>query len=218
MRRGFEVCQAVAKASKLRSMNSAQLLCPETVLFDMDGTLTRPMLDFPAIKAEMGIGSRPILEAMAEMSSAHRERAERILYRHEAHAAAESELNDNCTEVIGWLRDRKVPTALITRNSGESVSIVLERHKLSFDFVIAREHGPFKPNPWSILHICRRMSVAPANTWMVGDGQYDVEAGNAAGAQTVWLSHGRIRAFSAEPKHVVTDLSELLQLLQRIAN
>ena len=44
------------------------LILPRAVLFDMDGTLTEPMLDFPRIKAEMGIGDRPILEALAEMS------------------------------------------------------------------------------------------------------------------------------------------------------
>ena len=40
---------------------------PKAILFDMDGTLTAPMLDFPRIKAEMGIGERPILEALAEL-------------------------------------------------------------------------------------------------------------------------------------------------------
>ena len=40
---------------------------PRAVLFDMDGTLTEPMLDFPRSKAEMGIGQRPILEALAEV-------------------------------------------------------------------------------------------------------------------------------------------------------
>jgi len=49
---------------------------PRAVLFDMDGTLTRPMLDFPRIKAEMGIGTRPILEALAEMDEAARRAAE----------------------------------------------------------------------------------------------------------------------------------------------
>jgi hypothetical protein len=41
---------------------------PRALLLDMDGTITEPMLDFPRIKAEMGIGQRPILEALAELS------------------------------------------------------------------------------------------------------------------------------------------------------
>ena len=39
---------------------------PRAMLFDMDGTLTRPLLDFPRIKAEMGIGERPILDPPAK--------------------------------------------------------------------------------------------------------------------------------------------------------
>ena len=38
---------------------------PRALLFDMDGTLTEPMLDFARIKSEMGIGDQAILEAMA---------------------------------------------------------------------------------------------------------------------------------------------------------
>ena len=40
---------------------------PRALLFDMDGTITEQMLDFPAIKREMGIGDVPILETLAKM-------------------------------------------------------------------------------------------------------------------------------------------------------
>src|SRR5207244_555853 len=90
---------------------------PRAVLFDMDGTLTRPMLDFPRIKSEMGIGQRPILEALAELDAAARRAAEAVLLRHEEEAAAGSSLNEGCRDVLGWLAARNIPTALITRNS-----------------------------------------------------------------------------------------------------
>jgi len=51
---------------------------PRAILFDMDGTLTEPLLDFPRIKAEMGIGQRPILEALAEMDEQSRHIAELV--------------------------------------------------------------------------------------------------------------------------------------------
>src|SRR5689334_12399618 len=102
-------------------MDMPQNTLPRAILFDMDGTLTEPMLDFPKIKAEMGIGARPILEALAEMSPHLRAQAEAVLLRHEDHAAENSTLNPGCRELLDHLTGHSIPTALITRNSRRSV-------------------------------------------------------------------------------------------------
>lgn len=190
---------------------------PRAVLFDMDGTLTRPMLDFPRIKAEMGIGNRPILEAMSEMNAPARAAAEAILHRHENAAAAGSQLNDGCVELLDWLRERNVRTALITRNSRVSVTTVLARHGLRMDVLVSREDAPPKPDPAPLRLACGRLGVAEAEVWMVGDGQYDVEAGLAAGVRTVWISHGETRWFAAEPWLQVRTLRQLRDAFARIA-
>src|SRR3954468_19870867 len=91
---------------------------PRAILFDMDGTLTQPYLDFPQMKQEMGIPlERPILEALAEMSVEDRQRAERILHRHEEIAAAGSALNEGCHDLMRMLGELQIRSALITRNS-----------------------------------------------------------------------------------------------------
>jgi HAD superfamily hydrolase (TIGR01509 family) len=187
---------------------------PQALLFDMDGTLTRPLLDFPRIKAEMGIGARPILEALAEMSGPARLAAERILRRHEESAAAASTLNEGCAELLEWIRRRGIPTALITRNSRASVRTVLARHGLSFTALVTREDGRHKPHPDPLHLACRELKVAAVDTWMIGDGRYDVEAGLAAGAKTVWISHGQAKDFPADPWRTVHNLIDLTALLQ----
>ena len=187
---------------------------PRAVLFDMDGTLTAPMLDFPRIKADMGIGDRPILEALAEMDAPRRAAAEAVLARHEEQAAAGSTLNPGCRELLDWLAARRVGTALVTRNSRQSVQTVIERHGLHVDFTVSRADAPPKPHPGGLHLACERLGVGPGDAWMVGDGQYDVEAGLAAGILTVWLSHGRTRAFTAVPWRVANDLHEVSQLLR----
>jgi len=189
-------------------------MLPKAVLFDMDGTLTRPMLDFPRIKAEMGIGGKPILEALAEMDDAARAAAEAVLLRHELAASVGSELNEGCLELLDWLRGRSILTALITRNSRLSVTTVLERHGLTIDVLVSREDAPPKPEPAPLRLACRRLGVPESDAWMVGDGQYDVEAGLAAGIRTVWVSHGRSRSFGAEPWRVVTGLCGLRGVLE----
>jgi HAD superfamily hydrolase (TIGR01509 family) len=188
---------------------------PKGVLFDMDGTLTEPMLDFPSIKAEMGIGARSILEALDELSGRQRELDEAVLLRHEEHAAENSKLNPGCREVLDWLHVRGIPTALITRNSRLSVETVLRRHGLCLDALITREDPPFKPDPHPLRLACFRLEVGPEQAWMIGDGQYDVQAGSAAGVRTVWISHGRSRSFEPAPWREVRDLLELRDMFSR---
>jgi HAD superfamily hydrolase (TIGR01509 family) len=187
---------------------------PRALLFDMDGTLTKPWLDFQLIRDEIGVGKRPLLEAIAEMDHPSRRAAEEILHRHEERAALESELNPGCDELIAWVREHKLPTALITRNSRKSVASVLRRHGLEFDLLITREDGKFKPDPEPLRFACEKLGVWPGEAWMIGDGSYDVLAGLAAGVLTVWLGHGKPREFDAEPWKTVLDLHELLQLLR----
>lgn len=195
---------------------NASCSLPRAVLFDMDGTLTQPLLDFARIKAEMGIGVRPILEAMAEMDEGARREAEAILLWHEERAAAESTLNEGCGHLLEWLLKRQVRTALITRNSRSSVLTLLLRHGLDIGVTIAREDAPPKPDPKPLRLACERLGVETRDAWMVGDGQYDVEAGIAASVRTVWVSHDRTRQFAATPWRTVRDLCELQTLLAAV--
>jgi HAD superfamily hydrolase (TIGR01509 family) len=188
---------------------------PKAILFDMDGTLTEPMLDFPRIKREMGIGERPILEALADLPDAARQAAQEVLLRHEQEAAENSRLNSGCSELLDLLARHTVSAALITRNSRASVKTVCALHGLNFDVLITREDGKFKPDPEPLLEACRRLRVDKHEAWMVGDGQYDIEAGLAAGIRTIWLTHGRrVKPFAADPWKSLHDLHQLTAMLQ----
>jgi len=194
-------------------MNDSLKVLPRAILFDMDGTLTEPMLDFPRIKAEMGIGAGPILESLAQLDDSRRPLAEAVLQRHEKIAAEQSRLNEGCLDLLTWLKFRQISMALITRNSRISAATVTARHGLNFDALITREDGPFKPDPFSLSLACERLGVKSDETWMVGDGQYDVEAAIAAKIRAVWISHGRPRHFFAEPWLTIANLPELMDVL-----
>lgn len=192
---------------------AAALCHPRAIFFDMDGTLTKPMLDFDAIRAEIGIAG-PILEALAKMNDLELTRANEILDRHERAAAEASELNEGCEMLLDHIAARWLPTALITRNSRASVDIVLAKHGLSFDVLICRDVAPPKPDPRSIYTACTRLDVVAEQCWMVGDGSHDIEAGNAAGTPTIWISHGRLKDFRTEPCLTLTSLIELLPIVE----
>ena len=188
---------------------------PAAVLFDMDGTLTVPAIDFDAIRRDMGLPPGPILEAMAGMSAADREAAEAVLFRHEDGAAERSTLNPGCRDLLDWLAGIGMPVALVTRNTRRSVETVRRLHGLRIDVCVTREDGKFKPDPAPLVLACDRLAVTPADAWMVGDGYHDVEAGVAAGMVTVWVAHGeRPRPFAAEPTVVVDTLPQLHERLR----
>jgi phosphoglycolate phosphatase-like HAD superfamily hydrolase len=106
-------------------------------------------------------------------------------------------------------------TALITRNSRLSAQTVFRLHQLSMDVIITREDGPFKPSPIPLELACSRLNVKHDEVWMVGDGQHDIEAANAAGIRSVWISHGKPRTFDAEPWLTVAGLPELTMILKQ---
>jgi HAD superfamily hydrolase (TIGR01549 family) len=182
----------------------------------MDGTLLVPDLDYPRIKAEMGIGPGPILESLAELDDLRRKQAEAVLHRIEETSAQNSRLNDGCLDLLAWLAANGLTTALITRNSRLSAQTVFRLHQLSMDVIITREDGPFKPSPIPLELACRRLGVKHDEAWMVGDGEHDIAAARAAGIRAVWISHGKPKAFDAEPWLTVNDLTELAGILKQL--
>lgn len=184
------------------------------VIFDMDGTITRPTLDFPGIRAEIGL-AEPLLENMLALPHGPaRDRAFAILERHEEIAAGASELNDDVRDVLAFLAERTLPAALVTRNSRVSVKRVLEKHRLGFDVVVTREDAPAKPRPEPLWLICERLGVAPARALMVGDFRLDIVAGRNAGTRTALLTNGGPAKYLEEspPDHVLARLGDLRSL------
>jgi len=181
----------------------------KAVIFDMDGTVTDSPLDFDRIRADCGIpAGRSVLEHLATLPKAERRRAEAVLAEHERRAAAEC-----VREAIETLRARGLKTALLTRNSAQSVRTVLERFGLEFDCCLSREDAEPKPSPEAVLQIAQRFGVPPQEVLMVGDYVFDVQAGRAAGARTVFVRNAKVPVPPAEADYAIGDLRELLNLL-----
>ena len=188
------------------------------VIFDMDGTLTEELLNFDAIRAEIGLPEKaPILEHIAQLSPPARARAEEILHRHEMSAAETCVLHEGAAEVLAALKSRGVATALLTRNSAACAGSVLARHGLSLDLVATREHVPHKPHGDSILNITRRLRILPEQTLMVGDYLYDLQAAKNAGTDSALLvKPGLLPEFAAMATYTIHHLQEVLSLESRL--
>lgn len=185
------------------------------IIFDMDGTLTVPNLDFDLMRAEIGITQGSLLEEMETMAPAEKARAEEILHRHEAESAATSILQPGAKEVVDAIRKFGFPVALMTRNTRVSVKAFQDRHGLSFDLIRTREDGVCKPSPQPVYEICGTLGGNPIDAWVIGDFHYDILCGNAAGSTTVlmWSEPGPLPEWSGEATHIIRRLGEMLSLL-----
>ena len=193
---------------------------PRAVIFDLDGTLTEPVLDFDAIRTEIGLPEGvPILEQLDRLTLVGRAHAEAVMLRHERAAIARATLADGCADLLGCLRDREIPMSILTRNVREVVATFARMFTFRFHAVYTREDGPPKPSPAGALSLCQAMGVEPAHTLVVGDYKYDVIAGRDAGCRTVLvhpvgLAHDELVAWGS-PDLVVKSLRELLPIFGR---
>ena len=193
---------------------------PRAVIFDLDGTLTEPVLNFDAIRAEIGLPEGvPILEQLDGATAAERARAEAVMLRHERAAIAQATLSDGCADLIRHLRARAIPISILTRNVREVVETFARMFTFRFHAVYTREDGPPKPSPAGALSLCRAMGVDPAETLAVGDYKYDVIAGRDAGCRTALVRQEALApeelAEWGSPDMVIRSLRELLPLFRR---
>ena len=184
------------------------------VIFDLDGTLTKPYLDFDAIRRELGIEQGPILEALAKMDAAARRDAEVILLRHEWEAAKNATLYEGAVATVAECRARGYGVAILTRNSRAVVDYVLAKHGFVVDAVRTREDGAIKPSAEPVLSICLELEADPTYSWMVGDYLFDILSGKAAGTRTVlMIGDGAEPAYAKQADHVIRTLAELLTIV-----
>ena len=159
---------------------------PRAVIFDLDGTLTEPVLDFDAIRAEIGLQTgRPILEELEGYGPAERARAEAIMVRHEREAIARATLSDGCADLLGHLGELEIPMAILTRNVREVVETFARTFAFRFHAVYTREDGPPKPSPAGVLSLCESIGVPPER--------------DAGGRRLQVRRDGRARAPAAAP-------------------
>jgi hydrogenase expression/formation protein HypE len=195
----------------------------KAVLFDFDGTLTRPgALDFGAIRNTLGCPpDSPILEFIANLADPEACRAARqCLDDFEIAGAADSHPNTDAEALIGWLRRKGLALGIITRNSRASVLRALRNFTQlqpgDFDLILTRDDPPApKPSGEGVRHAADRFRIAPCELLVVGDFWFDTQAGRAAGALTALLDpQGDPRLAKTACDFRIRNLGELRSLVR----
>lgn len=185
------------------------------VLFDLDGTLTRPVLDFGAIREELGVPAG--ISILAAIEAAERDTPARgrqmraILDRHELAGAEATQPNEGALEVLEHLEGRGVAWAVVTRNARLPAQVTLRHLGIPDAVLVSREDATPKPHPAPVHLACRHLGLDAPSTWFVGDYVDDIASGRAAGcAGTVLVTNGSPAPAPCEPTLTVARLSELL--------
>jgi HAD superfamily hydrolase (TIGR01549 family) len=185
----------------------------KALIFDMDGTLTRPTLDFHAIRAEIGIASGDLASEIAKLSPRGQKKAWAIVEAHEERAMAAQELQEGALDILSRCRTATIRVGLVTRNLRKSVDHLCRRYSLRFDAVITREFPFLKPHPAPILHMLEGWRMLPQDALTVGDYLHDIDSGRAAGTSTCFFQNPGQPFYGQNADFVVASMLELDRLV-----
>ena len=193
-------------------------------LFDMDGTIWDAPIDWPRLRQEIGLplDSRPILHHLKDMPPQEQDRGREILEKHEALGVANGELIPGTHELLAFLKIRQIKCALVSNNSRKSVDAVLTRHGLSFDTVLTRDDGAFKPDPDAFFTALQQLGARPDEAVVVGDTHLDLLAAHRAEITNVVLVGTKEWMKPLLPEdifyHDAADLFEVRAIIAQLLN
>ncbi|MFG3453626.1 HAD family hydrolase [Pseudomonas knackmussii] len=162
-------------------------------VFDMDGTLTLAVHDFPAIKRALDIPpDDDILHHLAALPPDEAAGKRAWLLEHERELAYAATPAPGARELLHALRERGCTLGVLTRNAHELALVTLQAVGLGDCFasedILGRDEAPPKPDPGGLLHLARKWDVSPSELVMVGDYRFDLECAKAAGARGVLVN------------------------------
>ena len=162
-------------------------------VFDMDGTLTIAVHDFPAIKRALEIPQdHDILGHLAALPADVAAAKHAWLLEHERELALGSQAAPGAVELVRDLAGRGYRLGILTRNARELAHVTLEAIGLADCFaledILGRDEAAHKPDPAGLLHLAHAWQVEPSQMVMVGDYRFDLDCGRAAGTRTILVN------------------------------
>lgn len=193
------------------------LLVRHNWIFDLDGTLTKPVHDFAYIRRELAIpeGS-DILGHLHTLAPAEAVLRHDRLNEIEFELARGAEAAHGAVELVEMLGRRGYRLGILTRNSREVALLTLEAIGIAGLFreesVIGRGEAPPKPDPEGIFRLLSDWRADAADGVMVGDYLFDLQAGRAAGVATLHVGRPDGQRWPDCTDYAVGSLAEMLPL------
>jgi phosphoglycolate phosphatase len=182
---------------------------PDAIVYDLDGTLVRLIVDWEAVATEVdrvlrnrGVDPPRGLWAMLEFAETHghREAVEEVIGEHEREGARRSE-RLALADVLAAGNGRKgreesdgrerLPTGVCSLNCEGACRVALETHGLAgrVDHVVGRDSvATYKPDPEPLLTTVEALGATPERTLFVGDSERDERTATRAGTRFAYVS------------------------------
>ena len=170
------------------SLSSKQ---PRAIMFDLDGTLVSSSLNFVKICTELGCKpGTDILAFISSLPAAEQRIAHELIHDYEREDAETAMIIDGVADVLAALKERRINTAIVTRNSQTATMLKLKRSNIKVEKVITREMGVPKPAPDTLLNLANAWGFRSRDCCYVGDYVYDLQAANNADMHAIWFANG----------------------------
>ncbi len=188
------------------------------ILFDMDGTLLAPSIDFPALRMRLGVPEKEgILDWVLGQPADRRRGLEAILTAVELEAAGRAALLPGAAETLAWVRERGLQSGILTRNCREAWAVAWGRCGLERDIeVFTRESAPAKPDPACLAPILASWGVEAGEIVHVGDYLHDLTLARRCGMHSILLHPSGGNPFAEGCDFIARDHTELLVYLKQV--
>ena len=216
-------------------MSSKPRFQVRAILFDFDGTLVEPSIDFDAMKeqvvriaADFGVdvapwAAWPVLEIVERVgqelanNGADAARfascANQAIIKVEVIAAEHVAPYPGVPAMLHTLQARGYAVGIVTRNCRAAVEHILARAPLAHQVLLTRDDVQHvKPDPRHLADALDALGMRDAPTLMCGDHPMDIAAGRAIGAVTVGVLRPGVEAeymADAGPDLVLEHVTDL---------
>ena len=215
---------------------------PQAVLFDLDGTLAdtapdlayalnqtlrhygRPELALEQIRPVVSHGGIALIKlgfGMQPEETGFEERRQHLLDFYLNNLCRETRLFEGIAEVLAYLEQNAIPWGIVTNKPGwltDPLMVQMGLHTRTRAIVSGDTCRNRKPHPEPIEHACRLLGVSARQCWYVGDAGRDMQAGRAAGCNTIGATFGYIHAEDPiENWDSDTNIDHPLQLIDLLA-
>ncbi|MEW6740351.1 MAG: HAD family hydrolase [Nitrospirota bacterium] len=211
------------------------------IIFDLDGTLIDSSIDITnainyaiepygvkpiTIEETISLVGEGITRLMEKIVVSHQPSAislsrdllvERFLDYYSAHLVDRTTVYPGVRETLERLKDYK-KAVISNKREALSTKILNDLGLLKYlDLVVGSDTTPErKPSPIPILHVLSKLNIKPEDAVIVGDSNFDIEAGKAAGIKTIAVTYGyRPLDLLKGADFIINRMDKLLDILRR---